>query len=151
MTEVHFLANLWSFATAFGTISMAMATVVITEARIHGTESSFLAPIRKCIEKGVPLEKFGYKGHARPAGLQVAERHRRRQMLPQGEAQKANAPGLASQTRQDIQNPFFSLVRVHHRRRLVKVGAGVIHHARIWCVHVASAFPLGRYCSILFS
>jgi len=36
-------------------------------------------------------------------------------------------------------------------RRLVKVGARVVYHARRWRVHVASAFPLGRYYGILFS
>jgi hypothetical protein len=33
---------------------------------------------------------------------------------------------------------------------LVKVGARVVYHARKWYVHVASAFPLARYCRILF-
>jgi hypothetical protein len=36
-------------------------------------------------------------------------------------------------------------------RRLVKVGAGVVYHARRWYVHVASAFPLARYYRILFA
>jgi len=36
-------------------------------------------------------------------------------------------------------------------RRLVKDGARVVYHARRWRVHVASAFPLGRYYGILFS
>ena len=36
-------------------------------------------------------------------------------------------------------------------RRLVKVGARLVYHARRWHIHVASAFPLGRYYGILFS
>jgi hypothetical protein len=36
-------------------------------------------------------------------------------------------------------------------RRLVKVGARVVYHARKWQVHVASASPLGRYYRILFA
>jgi hypothetical protein len=36
-------------------------------------------------------------------------------------------------------------------KRLVKVGARVVYHARRWYVHIASAFPLGRYYGILFS
>lgn len=36
-------------------------------------------------------------------------------------------------------------------RRLVKVGARVVYHARKWQVHVASAFPLARYYRILFA
>jgi hypothetical protein len=36
-------------------------------------------------------------------------------------------------------------------RRLVKVGARVVYHARKWHVHVASAFPLARYYDIIFS
>ncbi len=36
-------------------------------------------------------------------------------------------------------------------KRLVKVGARVVYHARKWYVHIASAFPLGRYYGILFS
>ena len=36
-------------------------------------------------------------------------------------------------------------------RRLVKVGARVVYHARKWYVHVASAFPLTRYYRILFA
>jgi hypothetical protein len=36
-------------------------------------------------------------------------------------------------------------------RRLVKVGARVVYHARRWYVHVASASPLGRYYRILFA
>jgi hypothetical protein len=36
-------------------------------------------------------------------------------------------------------------------RRLVKVGARVVYHARKWYVHVASAFPVTRYYGILFA
>lgn len=36
-------------------------------------------------------------------------------------------------------------------RRLVKVGARVVYHARRWHVHVASAFPLTRYYRILLT
>jgi hypothetical protein len=36
-------------------------------------------------------------------------------------------------------------------RRLVKVGARVVYHARKWYVYVASAFSLARYYRILFS
>jgi hypothetical protein len=36
-------------------------------------------------------------------------------------------------------------------RRLVKVGARVVYHARKWYVHVASAFSLARYYRILFA
>ena len=36
-------------------------------------------------------------------------------------------------------------------RRLVKVGAKVVYHARKWYVHVASAFSLARYYRILFA
>ena len=36
-------------------------------------------------------------------------------------------------------------------RRLVKVGARVIYHARKWYVHIASAFSLARYYRILFA
>jgi hypothetical protein len=36
-------------------------------------------------------------------------------------------------------------------RRLVKVGAKVVYHARKWYVHVASAFPLARYYGIIFA
>ena len=36
-------------------------------------------------------------------------------------------------------------------RRLVKVGARVVYHARKWYVHVASAFPLARYYRILLA
>jgi hypothetical protein len=36
-------------------------------------------------------------------------------------------------------------------RRLVKVGARVIYHARKWHVHVASAFSLARYYLIIFA
>ena len=36
-------------------------------------------------------------------------------------------------------------------RRLVKVGARVVYHARKWHVHVASAFPLARYYTIIFA
>jgi len=36
-------------------------------------------------------------------------------------------------------------------RRLVKVGARVVYHARRWYVHVASAFPLVRYYRIIFA
>ena len=36
-------------------------------------------------------------------------------------------------------------------RRLVKVGARVVYHARRWYVHVASAFPLARYYRILLA
>jgi hypothetical protein len=36
-------------------------------------------------------------------------------------------------------------------RRLVKVGARVVYHARRWYVHVASAFSLARYYRILFA
>jgi hypothetical protein len=36
-------------------------------------------------------------------------------------------------------------------RRLVKVGARVVYHARRWRVRVASAFPLDQYYWILFS
>ncbi len=35
-------------------------------------------------------------------------------------------------------------------RRLVKVGARVVYHARRWYVHIASAFSLARYYRILF-
>ena len=35
-------------------------------------------------------------------------------------------------------------------RRLVKVGAKVVYHAREWYVHVVSAFPLARYYRIIF-
>jgi len=36
-------------------------------------------------------------------------------------------------------------------RRLVKVGARVVYHARKWYVHVASAFPLVRHYRILLA
>jgi len=36
-------------------------------------------------------------------------------------------------------------------RRLVKVGARVVYHARRWYVHAAAAFPLARYYRILFA
>jgi hypothetical protein len=36
-------------------------------------------------------------------------------------------------------------------RRLVKVGARVVYHARKWYVHVATAFPLAPYYRILFA
>jgi len=36
-------------------------------------------------------------------------------------------------------------------RRLVKVGARVVYHARKWYVHVASAFALARYYHIIFA
>ena len=36
-------------------------------------------------------------------------------------------------------------------KRLVKVGARVVYHARKWYVHVASAFPLARYYTIIFA
>jgi hypothetical protein len=36
-------------------------------------------------------------------------------------------------------------------RRLLKVGARVVYHARRWYVHVASAFPLARYYRILLA
>jgi hypothetical protein len=36
-------------------------------------------------------------------------------------------------------------------RRLVKVGARVVYHARKWYVHIASAFSLARYYRILFA
>ncbi len=36
-------------------------------------------------------------------------------------------------------------------RRLVKVGARVVHHAGKWCVHFASAFSLARYYRIIFA
>ncbi len=36
-------------------------------------------------------------------------------------------------------------------RRLVKVGARVVYHARRWYVHVATAFSLARYYRILFA
>jgi hypothetical protein len=36
-------------------------------------------------------------------------------------------------------------------RRLVKVGARVVYHARRWYVHVASAYPLARHYQILFA
>jgi hypothetical protein len=36
-------------------------------------------------------------------------------------------------------------------KRLVKVGARVVYHARRWYVHVASAFPLARYYRIIFA
>jgi len=36
-------------------------------------------------------------------------------------------------------------------RRLVKVGAKVVYHARRWYVHTASAFPLARHYRILFA
>ncbi len=36
-------------------------------------------------------------------------------------------------------------------RRLVKVGARVVYHARRWHVHVASAFPLQRYYRLLLT
>jgi hypothetical protein len=36
-------------------------------------------------------------------------------------------------------------------RRLIKVGARVVYHARKWYVHVAWAFPLCRYYGSLFS
>jgi len=36
-------------------------------------------------------------------------------------------------------------------RQLVKVGARVVYHARKWHVHVASAFILIRYYSILLA
>jgi hypothetical protein len=35
-------------------------------------------------------------------------------------------------------------------KRLIKVGAKVAHHGRRWQVHVASAFPLGRYYQAVF-
>ena len=36
-------------------------------------------------------------------------------------------------------------------RRMVKVGARVVYHARRWYVHVASAFSLARYYRIVFA
>jgi hypothetical protein len=36
-------------------------------------------------------------------------------------------------------------------RRLVKVGARVVYHARKWYVYVASAFSLARYYRIIFA
>ena len=36
-------------------------------------------------------------------------------------------------------------------RRLVKVGARVLCHARKWYVHIASAFSIARYYQILFA
>ncbi|MGA2937052.1 MAG: hypothetical protein ABSF52_08145 [Syntrophobacteraceae bacterium] len=36
-------------------------------------------------------------------------------------------------------------------RRLVKVGARVVYHARRWHVHIASAFSFARYYRILFA
>ena len=36
-------------------------------------------------------------------------------------------------------------------RRLVKVGAKVAYHAGTWYVHIASAFPLARYYTIIFA
>jgi hypothetical protein len=36
-------------------------------------------------------------------------------------------------------------------RRLVKVGARVVYHARKWYVHVVMAYPLARYYRILFA
>ncbi len=36
-------------------------------------------------------------------------------------------------------------------RRLIKVGARVMNHARRWYVHVASAFSLARYYRILLA
>ena len=36
-------------------------------------------------------------------------------------------------------------------RRLVKVGARVVYHARRWCVHGASAFSLARHFRILLA
>ena len=36
-------------------------------------------------------------------------------------------------------------------RRLVKVGARVVYHARRWYVHVATAFSLARYYRIIFA
>jgi hypothetical protein len=36
-------------------------------------------------------------------------------------------------------------------RRLIKVGAKVVYHARRWYVHVATAFSLARYYRILFA
>ncbi|MGO9554140.1 MAG: transposase [Syntrophobacteraceae bacterium] len=36
-------------------------------------------------------------------------------------------------------------------RRLVKVGAKVVYHARRWYVHVASAFSLARHYRILLA
>jgi len=35
-------------------------------------------------------------------------------------------------------------------KRLIKVGAKVAYHGRTWKVHVASAFPLARYCRAVF-
>ncbi|MGA2224709.1 MAG: hypothetical protein ABSH41_09735 [Syntrophobacteraceae bacterium] len=37
------------------------------------------------------------------------------------------------------------------KRRFVKAGARVVYHARRWYVHIASAFPSGRYYGILFA
>jgi hypothetical protein len=36
-------------------------------------------------------------------------------------------------------------------RRLVKVGARVVYHARKWYVHIASAFLLAQFYRILFA
>ena len=36
-------------------------------------------------------------------------------------------------------------------RRLVKVGARVVYHARRWYVHVGTAYPLARHYQILFA
>jgi hypothetical protein len=38
-----------------------------------------------------------------------------------------------------------------NNRRIVKVGARVVYHARRWHVHVAKAFSLARYYRILFA
>jgi hypothetical protein len=35
-------------------------------------------------------------------------------------------------------------------KRLIKVGAKVAHHGRMWHVHVVSAFPLDRYYQTVF-
>jgi hypothetical protein len=37
------------------------------------------------------------------------------------------------------------------RLYLVKVGAGVVYHARRWHIHLATAFPLARYYRILYA
>jgi hypothetical protein len=47
---------------------------------------------------------------------------------------------------ESIKLPIYSIIR-----RLVKVGARVVYHAKRWYVHVASAFSLARYYRSLFA
>jgi predicted membrane-bound spermidine synthase len=57
-----------------------------------------------------------------------------------------------SRTRRDIATSGYKLASKNlSARSLVKVGARAVYHARRWYVHIASAFSLARYYSILFA